>query len=224
MVLPLVAENLTLTWILFFCLTILHLFANFKAVSSLCFETLNKDRLILVLQSYDKNKTVKPPKEINEKENIVIGFGLSENNLFKHMPEYHNTQLKINIGVSFRKIIPIIAGSEVIENSGKVAGLMIEKFQQDLSKFNFSIIPYPNSEKKREYNILLSSKFKKEKLLYAYFMAYKMERSSISLTCSEAVEKFEKEYDEFEHKIVEAGWKIDQLQLNTQGFTGNFLQ
>ena len=51
-----------------------------------------------------------------------------------------------------------------------------------------------------------------------------MERSSISLTCSEAVEKFEKEYDEFEHKIVEAGWKIDQLQLNTQGFTGNFLQ
>jgi len=223
MVLPLVAENITLTWILFFCLTVFHLFANFKAVSSLCFETLNKDRLILLLQSYDKNKIVKSPKEINEKENVLIGFGLSETHLFKHIADYRNIHLKFNIGVSFRKIVPNIVESEVIEDSGRVARLKIEKLQQDMSELNFSIIPYPNSEKNREYDILLSSKFQKEKLLYAYFMAYKMESSSISLTCSEAVEKFEKEFDEFEHKVVEAGWKINQLQLNTHGFTGNFL-
>ena len=220
MVLPLVAENMTLTWFLFFGLTVLHLFANFKAVSSLCFVTLNRDRLILAVQSYNSNneKHVDNPKEINKKENVLIGFGLSENDLFKHLPEYSKTNVKINIGVPLTKIVPLPHGNP--DNEYPV----IEQMKKDLLQFNFSIIPDVSDPKCHNYNILLSSKFKKEKLLYVYFIAYKMASSTISLTTSESVKKYEKEYTSFEEKLVEAGWKTEQLQLNTMGFTGNFLQ
>ena len=106
-VLPYVSENTSLTWILFFGLTILHLYANFKAVSSLCFETLNKDRLILAVQSYELNqaKRVESPKLINQKENVLIGFGLSERDLFQSLCASDNNYLQINLGVSLEKVM-----------------------------------------------------------------------------------------------------------------------
>ena len=218
--LPLVAENMTLTWFLFFGLTVLHLFANFKAVSSLCFQTLNRDRLILAIQSYNSNnkKVIDNPEEINKKENVLIGFGLSENDLFKHLPEYSKINVKIDIGVPLTTIVSL--PHENPDNEHPV----IEQMKKDLSDFNFSIIPDVRDQKCHRYNVLLSSKFKKEKLLHVYFIAYKMTSSTISLTTSESVKKYEQEYTLFEEKLIEAGWKTEQLQLNTMGFTGNFLQ
>ena len=220
MMLPLVAENMTLTWFLFFGLTVLHLFANFKAVSSLCFQTLNRDRLILAIQSYNSNnkKVIDNPEEINKKENVLIGFGLSENDLFKHLPEYSKSNVKIDIGVPLTTIVSLPHDNPDNEHP------VIEQMKKDLSNFNFSIIPDVRDQKCHRYNVLLSSKFKKEKLLHVYFIAYKMTSSTISLTTSESVKKYEKEYTLFEEKLIEAGWKTEQLQLNTMGFTGNFLQ
>ncbi|KTG45066.1 hypothetical protein cypCar_00031044 [Cyprinus carpio] len=46
---PLVTDNPLLTFILFFLFTVLHLFANYKAVRSVVMETLNEARLSIVL-------------------------------------------------------------------------------------------------------------------------------------------------------------------------------
>jgi uncharacterized membrane protein YjjP (DUF1212 family) len=43
-VLPLLSGDFYLTWGLFFALTALHLFANYRAVKALKFKTLNKAR------------------------------------------------------------------------------------------------------------------------------------------------------------------------------------
>ena len=219
MILPLIADNLALTWILFFCLTVLHLFANFKAVSSLCFETLNKDRLLLVLQTYlnTNKRAVGNPKEINEKENVFIGLGLSENDLFQHIPEYRDTRIKINIGVSFNQIVSR-KGSYKTMNSK-----LIQNVRQNMSEFNFSVVPHVSSHKSHDYNILLSAKFRKEQLLHAYFIAFRKAYSSISQSVSDSGKMYDEEFCTFKEKLVQAGWKIEQLQLNTEGFTGNFL-
>ncbi len=61
-------------------MTCLHLFANYMAVTSLVFDTLNKDRLLPILQIYlnQKAETLPEPSEINPTETPFLGFGLQE--------------------------------------------------------------------------------------------------------------------------------------------------
>ena len=85
-------------------MTILHLFANYKAVTSLVFETLNKDRLLEVLKSYyeDQDADIPRPEEVNSLESPFVGFGKSETNYcgksiflgapFK--PQHHSHQIQ----------------------------------------------------------------------------------------------------------------------------------
>ena len=132
--------------------------------------------------------------------------------------ECNLSNVKINIGVPLTKIVPLPHGNSDDKTP------VIEQMKKDLLEFNFSIIPDVRDPKYHNYNILLSSKFKKEKLLHVYFIAYRMASSTISLTTSECAKKYEKEYISFEERLIEAGWKTKQLQLNTLGFTGDFLQ
>ncbi|KAL0993295.1 hypothetical protein UPYG_G00105790 [Umbra pygmaea] len=74
MLIPLVTDNSPLTLVLFFLFTILHLFANFKAVRSVVMETLNEARLSIVLQQYLKDGRVLSPLEANHKESVFLEF------------------------------------------------------------------------------------------------------------------------------------------------------
>jgi len=60
-VLPWVGGDKLTVWILFFALTALHLFANYKAVKSLKFSTLNEARLLDTLKNYVMNGEVGSP-------------------------------------------------------------------------------------------------------------------------------------------------------------------
>lgn len=62
-----------LTLSLFFLFTILHLFANYKAVRSVVMETFNEARLSIVLHQYLSDKTILSPHEANQKEPVFIG-------------------------------------------------------------------------------------------------------------------------------------------------------
>ncbi|XP_041829665.1 RUS1 family protein C16orf58 homolog [Melanotaenia boesemani] len=72
---PLVTDNAVLTLSLFFLFTILHLFANYKAVRSVVMETFNEARLSIVLQQYLKDKRILSPIEANQKEPVFLEFG-----------------------------------------------------------------------------------------------------------------------------------------------------
>ncbi|KAJ7989540.1 hypothetical protein DPEC_G00305600 [Dallia pectoralis] len=71
---PLVTDNSLLTFVLFFLFTILHLFANFKAVRSVVMETLNEARLAIIFHQYLRDGQVPSPQEANQKESVFLGF------------------------------------------------------------------------------------------------------------------------------------------------------
>jgi hypothetical protein len=64
-------------WTLYVIFTCIHLFANYKAVTSLEIETLNRPRLLQCLQDYIKSGMVPSVKMINMKESVILGRGLN---------------------------------------------------------------------------------------------------------------------------------------------------
>ncbi|KAF3846111.1 hypothetical protein F7725_003189 [Dissostichus mawsoni] len=71
---PLVTDNPILTLSLFFFFTILHLFANYKAVRAVVMDTFNEARLSIVLQQYLRNKQILCPLEANQREPVLLEF------------------------------------------------------------------------------------------------------------------------------------------------------
>lgn len=58
---------------LFFLFTVLHLFANYKAVRSVVMETLNEARLSIILQEFLKDGQILSPLEANQREPVFMG-------------------------------------------------------------------------------------------------------------------------------------------------------
>ena len=58
-------------WLLFICFTTFHLVANHRAVSVVAMETLNKNRLHLVMAHYLSAGAVLPVKSVNAREPIL---------------------------------------------------------------------------------------------------------------------------------------------------------
>lgn len=71
---PLVTDNPPLTLSLFFLFTILHLFANYKAVRSVVMDTFNEARLSIVFQRYLRDKQILSPAEANRTEPVLLEF------------------------------------------------------------------------------------------------------------------------------------------------------
>uniref|UniRef100_A0A3P8X625 RUS family member 1 n=1 Tax=Cynoglossus semilaevis TaxID=244447 RepID=A0A3P8X625_CYNSE len=71
---PLVTNNPMLTLLLFFLFTVLHLFANYKAVRSVIMETFNEARLSIVFQQYLEDKQILSPQEANLREPVFLEF------------------------------------------------------------------------------------------------------------------------------------------------------
>lgn len=72
MLIPLVTDNTVLTLSLFFLFTVLHLFANYKAVRSVVMETFNEARLSIVLQQYVRDGQILSPLEANQREPVFF--------------------------------------------------------------------------------------------------------------------------------------------------------
>lgn len=68
---PLVAGRPILVWGLFVVFTMLHLLANHRAVSVVCMETLNKNRLHIVMTDYLSTGSVSTPTSVNAREPII---------------------------------------------------------------------------------------------------------------------------------------------------------
>lgn len=70
-ILPLVTGNTVSTATIFLCLTVLHIYANYRAVSCLVIPTLNKARLSLVLTHLNSTGQVLGPREANRLERVI---------------------------------------------------------------------------------------------------------------------------------------------------------
>ena len=148
-ILPMVSGDPYLVWTLFVTMTMLHLFANYKAVTSLIFETLNKDRLLLILEAYCITKSINlpHPSEINIQESPFLGLGLKEENFCGK---------KINFGASL--------GYCCDKNQVHLA-----KIKQDLDANKFAIL---DSWDKSQVNVVLSNQIEPKNCLVAYATAF----------------------------------------------------
>ncbi|XP_017762365.1 PREDICTED: RUS1 family protein C16orf58 homolog [Eufriesea mexicana] len=57
---------------LYLFLVIVHLYANYSAVKALCLNSLNEDRLALIIKSYISNEVIPKPEEVNKKESVFL--------------------------------------------------------------------------------------------------------------------------------------------------------
>lgn len=79
--LPLVAQSPTWTWLAFLLFTGLHLAANYQAVKSVRMDTLNRTRLLLLLQQFAADKTILSVARANRIEPVVMGFVPSDRSI-----------------------------------------------------------------------------------------------------------------------------------------------
>lgn len=89
LLLPLISGQQMLTYSAFFLLTLLHLFANYRAVKSVCMESLNQTRLHLIVQHYLTTGQVPGVAHVNVREPVVWPI---------------RRRLKVELGVSFSDI------------------------------------------------------------------------------------------------------------------------
>ncbi|XP_054849191.1 RUS family member 1 [Eublepharis macularius] len=87
---PLVADNLHLTYSFYGLFTLLHLYANYRAVRAVCMETLNRARLRLVLHHFLRWGKVPGPALANPKEPLLLGF---------------RQQLKLTLGAPLHTVV-----------------------------------------------------------------------------------------------------------------------
>ncbi|KAK6049027.1 hypothetical protein COOONC_13468, partial [Cooperia oncophora] len=73
--LPLVSGKHTIIWSLFLVFTLIHLYANYRAVRSLNMETLNLKRAALLIRSWLENGRILSVTECNRSEPLFSSFG-----------------------------------------------------------------------------------------------------------------------------------------------------
>ncbi len=191
MILPWIAGDPTWTWSLFVILTMLHLYANYKAVTSLVFETLNKERLLRVLDSYyQRNKGVPSPADVNKKENVIVGFGLHEQAVCRST---------INMGVSLKPYL---------KSEADLAALR-RKFEDEDAKY----VILPSSGKSSEIDIGLRSDYDSKDVLAAFCHAF---HQSIF---GEKKPLFN--FEALEADLNRAGWVTTHAQIATLGWKGS---
>lgn len=191
-ILPLVSGDKSMVWMLFFAMTILHLFANYKAVTSLVFNTLNKDRLLVILDGYFKTKRIKSPKEVNLTESPFLGFGKNEESFCKKM--------KIKIGVPLK---PHLQAS-IKEDEKEILQIL-----DSLTKENYVIF-----SKGKSLNIVLSSSHTGNDMLKAYCQSFYM------ATNDNDEEEFN--FEELESALQSSGWDSGSLLVVNEGWKIKF--
>lgn len=63
-----VDRSLLLRWFVFFSLTAFHIFANYRAVTCICLQTLNEQRATILIDHFLESKTVLNPLEVSRRE------------------------------------------------------------------------------------------------------------------------------------------------------------
>uniref|UniRef100_A0A1X7VCD9 Uncharacterized protein n=2 Tax=Amphimedon queenslandica TaxID=400682 RepID=A0A1X7VCD9_AMPQE len=106
---PLIAGQTVFVWSLFFSFTLLHLYSNYKAVSVVSMETLNCNRLHLLMRNLFLNGTISEPNIVNREEPLLfrqerfftVEYGSSLSSVLIHSSDYSRSILQFNKGQKF---------------------------------------------------------------------------------------------------------------------------
>lgn len=106
---PTLAGKTGLIWLLFLMFTMLHLFANYQAVSVVSMETFNKNRLHLLMKGLLSTGSVSSPKVINSLEPVLrecqrkfhIRMGVPLSQVLRNSTDYEMASRKAKAGQKF---------------------------------------------------------------------------------------------------------------------------
>ena len=103
--------NQYLIWSLFFVFTFLHIYANYRAVCCVVFDTFNAQRLQIVLNEYRKSKTVLSPDQVASRESITNLFG-PKIYIGKSITRFVKSQSDVKNALSLFPTKPFIVGTD----------------------------------------------------------------------------------------------------------------
>ncbi|KXJ29502.1 RUS1 family protein C16orf58-like [Exaiptasia diaphana] len=131
---PLVSGNIILTWTLFFIFTFLHLYFNFRAVSSVVMETLNITRLHILVQDYLLNDRILTPDEVAKREPVLFGSSIGE-------------CLEIRLGTQFGNVIHNVQDFEsALPNSPSCTYIMRVDLNNSCTSGTANIVLHESSD------------------------------------------------------------------------------
>ncbi|XP_014346852.1 RUS1 family protein C16orf58 homolog isoform X1 [Latimeria chalumnae] len=99
---PVVTDNIALTYVLYLLFTTLHLYANYRAVRGVVMETLNQTRLNILTNHFLREGRVLTPARANPEEPVLPGF---------------QSQVVVSIGSPLKKLVNSV--SDLKKASGK---------------------------------------------------------------------------------------------------------
>lgn len=91
-ILPFITSSLLLTWITFLMCVVLHLLANYQAVRAVKMESLNRPRLLYILDQWFTTANVPGIEETNLSESLIFGAAF--------MPNYFPCGFRTTLGCS----------------------------------------------------------------------------------------------------------------------------
>jgi len=152
-IVPLIDSDLK-TWVAFTLFTTIHLLANYKAVSCIIMQKLNRQRAKILMGHYHKHNSniILTPKQISAQEKIVLHF------------EYEPS---IRLGASLNEII-----SDGSINTQQI----LDSFHQFQDQ-EYTIIPTPSNK----IYILLTENIPSESILKSYIHSLMIKNDSKNL-------------------------------------------
>lgn len=176
-------KNQTLLYTLFVIVTLLHIYANIKAVKSICLKSFNESRYLIALEEFFKSGRMLSPKEVNQLERVTIGQTVS-------------LSIKIKIGLSASNLLAHYKTSNDIEN-------IVSCFDAQ-EKFLIA-------ETKKCLGIYLNSEARSQDVLKAYFYAvsYLQDRTQIR----DRYWEIQNKWNEFLNLSQNEGWNISSHLL-----------
>lgn len=93
----------SLLYTLFCLVTFMHIFANIRAVKSICLRTFNESRYLIALEEFFKTGRLLSVREVNELERVTLGQTVS-------------LSMRVNIGASAKNLTDHFRTANDIEN------------------------------------------------------------------------------------------------------------
>ncbi|XP_042881740.1 RUS family member 1-like isoform X2 [Penaeus japonicus] len=120
-ILPLITSNFLLTWVTFILCVVFHLLANYQAVRSVKMESLNRPRLLYILDKWTMNASVPGIDETNLSEPLLTGAAF--------IPDFFPFGFRVRLGCSFNRALNQCKSSE--ENMKEFYLNIMEAFRMD---------------------------------------------------------------------------------------------
>jgi virulence-associated protein VapD len=223
----------SLIWPLFLIFIIGHLFANYKAVTSIIMETLNRNRLHILASNYYQKKSILSPKIVNKMEPVLreidrhftkISLGCSIEKMKQtsdtQMNRFNEEHFCLSIDINKKEAHILLHKSsndmtqlkalfqlEIIENS--LYNFRNKNLDSQCSVDN-SILKYFESSIKtiKRFRVYFS-------FFFQFFLLMNLDKSEIvERIIDESLQKCKLDLDSFINKSEVYGWSFGYTQLS----------